>query len=572
MNIISATKSCTNQGENPSAKLAEAAPAEQATTENNKKAGAELTAKEKRARTLGENVEKKKARLDTKSARILRRRVESKRICQVVFMAVALWIFGVDVVQAMSARKVPLAPLPGHLCLAMSGMMPQHDCATSVDHDKIQQDCDEMEKDRDHICSSKTASVTSCKSLTKDYDFNCKNPNGRKRFVYQGAVEPAASLPAPASFAQIAEANDAGCTDTPTSNMVNNGKTCAEDVNYSNKCRHMDSWTTNKYCQQSCFDNGAGYDGDDCSIPAPTSAPTSTTTSTEAPTSAPTPYWSDPDNNCRDPSIASPPIYIDKYAGFKCSNGTSHADAGDKQACAEAAAAANHAFMSFNSMTSTCESTTACSVRTEADGWNAHKRWRGAYNATHADEVPACDGPSYSNLCATQVAVNGSRGESTCTSCEPGYAFAMSMGASRTGKCKRYKPATKVNCADPTSDGRFDPSAANGQICTKYVEAQLKLDVDDMQDEGARAHYASVMGGLWNQAIPKCRVRKETACDANGSCEVQKTVQCVKVCKLTGGGKGRPPWPVSDCSAALCDGDADGKYGELACKGAAMME
>ena len=60
-------------------------------------------------------------------------------------------------------------------------------------------------------------------------------------------------------------------------------------------------------------------------------------------------------------------------AGFRCSNGTSHADAGDKQACAEAAAAANHAFMSFNSMTSACESTTACSVRTEADGWNVHK-------------------------------------------------------------------------------------------------------------------------------------------------------------------------------------------------------
>jgi hypothetical protein len=188
-----------------------------------------------------------------------------------------------------------------------------------------------------------------------------------------GAVEPAASLPAPASFAQIAEAYDSGCTDTPTSWMVNNGKTCAEDVNYSNNCKHDPGWVTNMYCQQSCFDNGAGYDGFHCSTPAPTSAPTSAPTGTEAPTSAPTPYWGDPDNNCRDPSIPAPPICIDKYAGFRCSNGTSHADAGDKQACAEAAAAANHAFMSFNSMTSACESTTACSVRTEADGWNAHK-------------------------------------------------------------------------------------------------------------------------------------------------------------------------------------------------------
>ena len=63
--------------------------------------------------------------------------------------------------------------------------------------------------------------------------------------------------------------------------MVNNGKTCAENVNYNNKCRHKDRWVTNKYCQQSCFDNGAGYDGDDCSTPAPTSGPTA------APTSAP---------------------------------------------------------------------------------------------------------------------------------------------------------------------------------------------------------------------------------------------------------------------------------------------
>ena len=29
------------------------------------------------------------------------------------------------------------------------------------------------------------------------------------------------------------------------------------------------------------------------------------------------PYWSDSDNNCRDPSIPAPPIYIDKYAGAR---------------------------------------------------------------------------------------------------------------------------------------------------------------------------------------------------------------------------------------------------------------
>ena len=142
------------------------------------------------------------------------------------------------------------------------------------------------------------------------------------------------------------------------------------------------------------------------------------------------------------------------------------------------------------------------------------QRWLGAFNSTHADEVPACDGPVeagewYTDTCAIQVTVNGTRSAATCTSCEPGNAFLMFKGASRTGYCKPYQTASKVICADPTSDRKFDSSAANGQICTKFVEAQLWLQVSTMEDEGAKAHYASVMGGLWGKAIPKCRVRKE---------------------------------------------------------------
>jgi len=337
---------------------------------------------------------------------------------------------------------------------------------------------------------------------------------------------------------------------------------------FGNKCKHDSDFTTNKYCQKSCFDNGAGYDGDDCSTPAPTNA------STEAPTtSAPTHYWGDPDNNCRHPSIPAAPIYIEKYAGFRCSGGTSHADAGNKQACAEAAVAANHTFISFNS--TVCESTTACDTRTDADGWNVHKRWLGAFNATHADEVPACDGPVesgeyYSNRCATQVTVNGTRNDWTCTSCKPGKSFYMMKGASRTGKCGLYLTHALVECSVPNSDVLFDPSTANARICTKQVETQLYFQVEHMEDEGAKAHYASVMGGLWGLAIPRCTVRKETACGADGNCDVQKTVQCLEVCKLTEKKRchGSTYNSLSDCSAALCDGE----YGELACKGAAMME
>ena len=142
------------------------------------------------------------------------------------------------------------------------------------------------------------------------------------------------------------------------------------------------------------------------------------------------------------------------------------------------------------------------------------QRWLGAFNSTHADEVPACDGPVdagkwYSDWCATQVTVNGARGPSTCTSCKPEYAFVMRNGASRTGRCEKYKIAPAVDCADPNSDGSLDPSATNGGICTKYLEAQHVLKVDSMQDEGAKAHYASVMGGHWGMAVPKCQVRKE---------------------------------------------------------------
>ena len=139
------------------------------------------------------------------------------------------------------------------------------------------------------------------------------------------------------------------------------------------------------------------------------------------------------------------------------------------------------------------------------------QQWLGAFSATHVDEVPACDGPvaGYdTDRCATQVAVNGARWDHTCTSCKPGYAFLFTKGASRRGQCAVYQTATKVECVDPNSD-HFDASATNGRVCTKFVEAQLYLKVGTMRDEGAKAHYASVMGGKYGLAIPKCRVRKE---------------------------------------------------------------
>ncbi|CAK0869087.1 unnamed protein product [Prorocentrum cordatum] len=55
------------------------------------------------------------------------------------------------------------------------------------------------------------------------------------------------------------------CTDEPTASWSRQGRPCSGEklVNLCNK--GTSGWLTNKYCQQSCFDQRVGYDGDDCS-------------------------------------------------------------------------------------------------------------------------------------------------------------------------------------------------------------------------------------------------------------------------------------------------------------------
>merc|ERR1711975_121618 len=56
------------------------------------------------------------------------------------------------------------------------------------------------------------------------------------------------------------------CTHTPTGWMKKKGKSCDmwSKENFSAKCNHNARWMKNKYCQQSCYLNGFGYDGDYC--------------------------------------------------------------------------------------------------------------------------------------------------------------------------------------------------------------------------------------------------------------------------------------------------------------------
>ena len=58
----------------------------------------------------------------------------------------------------------------------------------------------------------------------------------------------------------------ASCTDEPDAYMEKNDKTCKTfEWGITNKCKNDPKWTTNKICQQSCFDAGKGYTDDDCS-------------------------------------------------------------------------------------------------------------------------------------------------------------------------------------------------------------------------------------------------------------------------------------------------------------------
>ncbi|CAK0873277.1 unnamed protein product, partial [Prorocentrum cordatum] len=51
------------------------------------------------------------------------------------------------------------------------------------------------------------------------------------------------------------------CTDVPTPQMVSENEACSAH----GACKYDNDWVASKYCQQSCFDAGNGYDGDDCS-------------------------------------------------------------------------------------------------------------------------------------------------------------------------------------------------------------------------------------------------------------------------------------------------------------------
>ena len=77
---------------------------------------------------------------------------------------------------------------------------------------------------------------------------------------YDGDVVCCAAAPAPSPACTE-------CTDTPNAYMVDNDFACNgswASYAYENLCKHNANWAKQKFCQRSCFANGAGYDGDEC--------------------------------------------------------------------------------------------------------------------------------------------------------------------------------------------------------------------------------------------------------------------------------------------------------------------
>merc|ERR1712187_1007826 len=71
------------------------------------------------------------------------------------------------------------------------------------------------------------------------------------------------------------------CNDKESSWMKQQGHDCTTSDQIQKKCNKDSGWMTEKWCQQSCFDAGFGYPGDNC-------CPVSATSTTSKPTAATT--------------------------------------------------------------------------------------------------------------------------------------------------------------------------------------------------------------------------------------------------------------------------------------------
>lgn len=244
-------------------------------------------------------------------------------------------------------------------------------------------------------------------------------------------------------------------------------------------------------------------------------------------------------------------IYQREATGVVCAGDTKGTQS--IEVCMEAAAAAKHAFFSFDNKANMCTTANSCNVRTAEMTGQIFKRWLGAYNATHA----------------TPMAKLAPCAKFDCSSCAPDKSLAITDLQKKVGLCRDYAPRADIICVGlsktKTQSGIQDPS----KLCTKTVMADNLINTALLSGDDAVAAFAKVHG-LANhkgqpQALAQCKIRKETICD-NGACDVRKQVTCHNVCKLQAWG---PPRTVdtTQCDATICDGP----FGSIACSEAAMM-
>jgi len=185
--------------------------------------------------------------LNVKRDGTLRARSRSKFASQIVFAALALSaVCLVGFSRATAGRKV--TSLPAHECFAQSQFLPDHDCVTSPEHPKVQQDCNEMDKEIRIACALKHDIRELCKALTDSHDSTCKQ-RARKGFKYkEGSLE----------LIQTSAGFDANPTDgSQFVELYSSGKCCNSANN-----GYADSWPTTmtlEECKQRCEDLSCTY-------------------------------------------------------------------------------------------------------------------------------------------------------------------------------------------------------------------------------------------------------------------------------------------------------------------------
>ena len=115
--------------------------------------------------------------------------------------------------------------------------------------------------------------LPSCKDVTDKQ--SCKATSGckwssTKEKCKVAAPPPPMPLPPPTACTE--------CTDERNNYMQSNDLVCGQyPYAYEKLCKHNENWAKQKFCQRSCYANGAGYDGDVCCAAPPPTACTECT-------------------------------------------------------------------------------------------------------------------------------------------------------------------------------------------------------------------------------------------------------------------------------------------------------